>query len=469
LRLLNGHAFKKSQWSTKGLPIVRIQNLKSPEANFNHFDGLLPDKYRARTGDLLFAWSGTPGTSFGAHIWTGGDAWINQHIFRVDYPADLFTAKFLRLALNRNLQDYIEEAQGGVGLAHITKSKLDDSRLAVPPLPEQRRLVGRIENIEVRRYSAASHLERARFAIARFRQAILAAAYSGRLSAGWREVNSVTADSLANALASSASHSKKPIAQPDTDFSGEIPADWRLVSLDLLIKRIEAGRSFKAEGRPARSDEWGVIKVSAMSWGRFLEEENKAVLSHREVNPAYEIRAGDLLISRANTAELVGATVLVGGTRSKLLLSDKSLRLVPRPGVDKAWLNYALRSSFVRAQFAERATGTSDSMRNLSQDKILSTALPLPSTTEQVVIARRAETLLELADAIEARIEDAARRVEISKHATLIKAFRGALVPTEADRSVREGRDYEPTAVLLQRLTGQTPPASKRGGRRTRE
>ena len=115
-----------------------------------------------------------------------------------------------------------------------------------------------------------------------------------------------------------------------------------------------------------------------MSWGRFLQDENKAIPAECHIDPKNEIRAGDLLISRANTADLVGATVLVDNTRPHLLLSDKSLRLVIRMGVDKSWLNIVLRSPSVRRQFADRATGTSDSMRNLSQPKILATTLSLP-------------------------------------------------------------------------------------------
>lgn len=156
LKLLNGRAFKSSEWSDTGTPIIRIQNLKTETAPFNHYLGDLTDQFRARPGDLLFAWSGTPGTSFGAHIWRGGPAWVNQHIFRVDYPKDLFDVEFLRLALNQNVASYIEQAQGGVGLAHITKKKLNESTLIVPPIDEQRQIVDRLSVADGHRNRAAS-------------------------------------------------------------------------------------------------------------------------------------------------------------------------------------------------------------------------------------------------------------------------------------------------------------------------
>ena len=135
VELKNGHAFKPSDWQQDGLPIVRIHNLNNPEAPFNYFPGSLPDRFRIRNGDLLFAWSGTPGTSFGAHIWTGDEAWLNQHIFRVDFDSRFLDERFLRLAINRNLDDYIFQAHGGAGLAHITKGKFESSELMIALFP----------------------------------------------------------------------------------------------------------------------------------------------------------------------------------------------------------------------------------------------------------------------------------------------------------------------------------------------
>ena len=74
LQLFNGRAFKPTDCAKSGRPIVRIQNLNDPDAAFNFYDGELPERFALHGGDLLFAWSGTPGTSFGAHVWRGGAA-----------------------------------------------------------------------------------------------------------------------------------------------------------------------------------------------------------------------------------------------------------------------------------------------------------------------------------------------------------------------------------------------------------
>ncbi|MCD6155106.1 MAG: restriction endonuclease subunit S, partial [Candidatus Verstraetearchaeota archaeon] len=76
---INGYAFSPKDWKDKGLPIIRIQNLNDPKAEFNYFDGEIDKKYIVENGDLLFSWS----ASIGVYIWNRGKAVLNQHIFKV--------------------------------------------------------------------------------------------------------------------------------------------------------------------------------------------------------------------------------------------------------------------------------------------------------------------------------------------------------------------------------------------------
>lgn len=136
--LVNGRAFKPDEWTDKGLPIIRIQNLNNPQAKFNFYGGSFDERHRVRTGDLLFAWSGTPGTSFGAHVWAGSEAILNQHIFNVR-EANVVTRRYLQCAMNHRLDELIGAAHGGAGLAHVTKPVLEATLIPIPPLTEQRR------------------------------------------------------------------------------------------------------------------------------------------------------------------------------------------------------------------------------------------------------------------------------------------------------------------------------------------
>ena len=86
--LVNGRGFRSREIikdsSDKGLPIIRIGNLNNPEAKFDYYYGQYEEKHFVKSGDLLFSWSGSKGTSFGAHIWRGSHGLIKQHIYKVN-------------------------------------------------------------------------------------------------------------------------------------------------------------------------------------------------------------------------------------------------------------------------------------------------------------------------------------------------------------------------------------------------
>ena len=133
---INGRAFKPSEWEKQGLPIVRIQNLNDENADFNYYSKAIEDKYIIESNQLLFSWSGTPGTSFGAFFWNRGKAVLNQHIFKVIPKIDI-NIEYLRYLLNGNLDIIISKSHGGVGLQHITKSELEKIVVTIPEREEQ--------------------------------------------------------------------------------------------------------------------------------------------------------------------------------------------------------------------------------------------------------------------------------------------------------------------------------------------
>lgn len=138
--LVNGRAFKPTEWTNSGLPIIRIQNLNDESKTFNYFDGTYDPKHEVNNGDLLFSWSGTPGTSFGAFFWNRGRGVLNQHIFNVLVNPAIIEKRYLRYAMNNRLDEIIGHAHGGVGLQHITKGKLESIEIPLPPLSEQKRI-----------------------------------------------------------------------------------------------------------------------------------------------------------------------------------------------------------------------------------------------------------------------------------------------------------------------------------------
>jgi len=146
--LQNGRAFKPEEWTESGIPIIRIQNLNDESKPFNYCNFEVENRFHVETGDLLFSWSGTPGTSFGAFFWNRGKGFLNQHIFRVDVDNDKVSKNYLRYAINSKLNLIIDQAHGGVGLKHITKGKLEAVEIPLPPLTEQKRIAAILDKAD---------------------------------------------------------------------------------------------------------------------------------------------------------------------------------------------------------------------------------------------------------------------------------------------------------------------------------
>jgi type I restriction enzyme, S subunit len=278
----------------------------------------------------------------------------------------------------------VEARQSGTTRKRISRKNLGGLAIPLPPLDEQRRIVALLED----------HLS--------------------RLDAADAYVRSAT-QRLANAERSAL----------ERLFGG------RDVPLADLVKDISAGKSYGAANAPAADDEWGIIKVSAMTWGKFDPTENKAVPSER-ADPRFEIQEGDLLVSRANTDEYVGASVLVGPVRTKLLLSDKSLRLSPTDGVRPDWLWRALQAPSARRQISALATGTKDSMRNISQASLMRVNVPRATPQEQATAVSSYAEIAAAFERLRTGVDSASRRSEGLHRSLLAAAFSGQLTAETA-------------------------------------
>ena len=161
-----------------------------------------------------------------------------------------------------------------------------------------------------------------------------------------------------------------------------------LTTVGSVLRGIVSGKSVQTLERPAQDNELGILKVSAVTWGSFRPNENKALPPSYDPKDCPRPMNGDILISRANTRELVGAPVMVHGDYPHLLLSDKLLKLLPdESAVDARYLVRALRSPSASAHFFQCAGGSSGSMTNIMQSDIRSAPIYLPSLEEQRRIA----------------------------------------------------------------------------------
>lgn len=212
----------------------------------------------------------------------------------------------------------------------------------------------------------------------------------------------------------------------------ELPEGWAICQLGDLLSHIQAGKSVTCEERPPEGDEPGLVKISAVTWGKFDEIESKTLLTAQDLDERNKIRPGDLLISRANTLELVGSPVLVQTISKNLYLSDKVLRL-ELPESLREWALLCLRSESGRTQIESLATGNQLSMRNISQDALRAIEMPLPPEAEQKRIAQKLGVLLAQVDKLRVCIDSIPEIIKRFRESVLRDAVSGRL--TEAWRS----------------------------------
>jgi type I restriction enzyme S subunit len=212
-----------------------------------------------------------------------------------------------------------------------------------------------------------------------------------------------------------------PMKDSGVHWLGRIPASWTVLPLRRLLCGIEQGWSPEAEDRPADEGEWAVLKLSAVSKGRFRPEEQKALPSGTQPERRYEVRAGDLLLTRANTPLLVGDACYVDRAPPRLMLPDLIYRLGVRHDLaHPAYLARFLLSAPGRSQVMADARGSSMTMAKVSGSHIRSWLVSLPSSLEeQMAIVR----------ALNARcgaIDDLQRKLTV--HIEKLREYRQALI-----------------------------------------
>jgi len=157
------------------------------------------------------------------------------------------------------------------------------------------------------------------------------------------------------------------------------------VRLQQAVSAIIAGKSVNGVNDPAGDGEFGVLKVSAVGPKGFDATEHKRLIHQEDFLPRFAVTAGDFLITRCNTKELVGRVCIVPEDHPSLMLCDKTIKLeFDAEMVSQGYMEAVLSSRAMRTQIEACATGTGGAMKNISQDNIKSFVVPLPQLKKQL-------------------------------------------------------------------------------------
>ncbi|WP_186416357.1 restriction endonuclease subunit S [Stutzerimonas stutzeri] len=316
--------------------------------------------------------------------------------------------------------------KGGSAQPFVKVNATFEQDLLLPPLAEQTRIAAKLDELLAQVDTLKARIDGIPALLKRFRQSVLAAAVSGRLTEEWRK--------------------------------GRTAADFRDVELGNLIKEGPQNGIYKPSS--AYGSGVKIIRIDSFysgeitDWGRLRSLQ----VDPRELE-AWGVRESDILINRVNSIEHLGKCALVRSVPEPAVFESNIMRMsLKRDVVHPEYLMRFLSSEVGRLRLIAKAKHAVN-QASINQGDVKACKVPLPSIDEQTEIVRRVEQLFAFADQLEARLKAAQARIDRLTQSILAKAFRGELVPQDPND--------EPASALLERIKAQRAAAPKaRRGRR---
>jgi type I restriction enzyme S subunit len=451
----------------KGVPVSRIETIQNNKFDLNRVHHIetpsekLAEDYKYREGDIAFSHINSFEHVGKTALYEGNpEALIHgMNLLRLRRKHEYINPKFAHYFMRSTF--FREEVRKRVGHAvnqvSINQKNLSEVPFVLAPLNEQRRIVAKLEKLLSRVDAAQARLATIPRILKRFRQSVLAAACSGELTVNWRQQNigdfsaeavidSLLEQRLAEAETASKEDKLRAIYEyKEENASEDLPEGWNFVALGKLCESFDYGTS-------AKSQSSGVIPVLRMGniQNGEIDWSDLVYTSDEDEIDKYSLEPQSVLFNRTNSPELVGKTAIYRGERPAIF-AGYLIRVNNFRELNSAYLNYCLNTNSAREfRLSVKTDGVSQS--NINAQKLAKFEVPFCSLAEQQEIVRRVEALFKTSDALEARYRTAKAHVDKLTQSILARAFRGELVTTEAELARREGRDYEPASVLLERI-----------------
>jgi type I restriction enzyme S subunit len=423
---------KPGDRDTRGVPMVRVTDIRGDALDRSELMLITPalDKEFARSrvapGDVLVSVQGTVGRV--AVVPDGMPAAnISRTIARIR-PADPQIATWIWAALRSpDVQRAMDDLTGGTTRDSLNIGTLRTVAIPIAPLAEQRRIVAKLDALTARTAKAGAELDRVPALVARYKQALLAAAFRGDLTQNWR-------------------------------IARQLPEPRPAKLAEIIEAPIRNGLSVRGSDDPpgARS-----LRLSALRGGLVDLADVRYLPITDEEAARFRLRDGDVLVSRGNgTKAFVGIAALVPEVGEPTIFPDTAFRVrLARAQARATWFTLIWNAPQTRQQI-ERAAKTTAGIWKVSQGDLAEVALLLPNPAEQDEIVQRLDTAFTEIDRLAAEAAAARRLLDRLDQAILAKAFRGELVPQDPND--------EPASALLERIRAEraaTPRTSKRGRR----
>lgn len=391
-----------------------------------------------------------------------GKTWVNNHAHVLRGLDGIALNKFVFYYLNQfDYQDYVN---GGTRLK-LTQASMRVIPIPLPPFAEQTRIAAKLDELLAQVDTLKTRIDGIPALLKRFRQSVLAAAVSGRLTEEWRASGARMGNSqelhqqIKEAHAAEGGHARGNASNPTEeahDLSpNDLPSNWEVAELrDICVP----GRPITyGILKPGPELEEGVPYIRVADFpGNQLNMANIKKTS-AEIDQQFKrarLMEGDLLLSiRGSVGRLIKIPACLEGAN----ITQDTARLSISPLISTDFVYWALLADSTQRRMKNATRGVA--VRGINIGDVRALQIPLPSREEQTEIVRRVEQLFAFADQLEARVKAAQARIDRLTQSILAKAFRGELVPQDPND--------EPASALLERIKAQRAalPKAKRGRR----
>lgn len=454
IELFSGFAFKSKEYSDSGVPILRMGNITKnfkvdwTKKNQPYFpiDRLVEfEKYKLEGGEIVICL--TDLSESGAYLGTVAivevisPVLLNQRLSKIIFDKDSIDKKYLYFALcEPSFRNYMISDETGSLQKNTSHEYIYNYKFKLAPLNEQRRIVAKLEKLLAKVDTCKERLDKIPAILKRFRQSVLAAACSGRLTADWRKNNPdvESAEELLKRIWDENTQPKQIKVSHGTPDPFDLPKQWKWVKLFDICRSITDGDH---QPPPKSNDGVPFLTISNITTGKLDFNQIRYVPEdyYQAINETRKPYKGDILYTAVDAT--YGIPVLVD-TEKRFCFQRHIAILKPSFLISNKYVLYILKSNFVYKQATDAITGIAQPtvpLSGLRQIKV-----PLAPLQEQQEIASRVETLFKIADRIEQRYQKAKNYVDQLTQSILAKAFRGELVPQDPND--------EPASVLLERI-----------------
>ena len=208
---INGYAFKPEEWGSKGVPIIRIQDLTGSNDNPNYFEGQIDKKYWVENGDILISWAAT----LDAFIWNKGNGWLNQHIFKAVPNRRIINYDFFFWMIKESMKNMNNDNKHGIFMQHVTLSVFNNFTIPMPPLAEQERIAA---FLDAECAEIDTVLEKTRASIEEYKK-LKQAVITQAVTKGIR--------------------GDRPMKNSGIEWIGDIPAEWGVVPHKRIMHKVK--------------------------------------------------------------------------------------------------------------------------------------------------------------------------------------------------------------------------------------